>query len=661
MNKLLQKYIPAAFLICNIAVSTACYAIEVVRANFEFQGAIHPVDISLFDTVASGTVSNFLSYVDDSSYDNLLIQRNVPGFVIQAGAYTYDESLNDGSFSYDGNGQYNGGLQLVTPKDSIQNEFKLSNVRGTLAMARLGGQVNSASNQWFINLGNNNSLDSVDEGFTVFGKVLGNGMGTIDLVSGIPAYNLNDDFNSVDIVDFTAIPLVDYTISSTINDIIKNNLVVINSIDRLFKVTDVIDFDDAVVSNTVARNIIIQNYNAAELKIDTSDILSVTAPFTVINNPCQNATLLLNDQCTIQIEFNPASTGYFADSFNIEILTYGYTFPVTLKTPAPEISASPDTINFGVQPIYDPAENPTQTVIQINNSGDRTLNISAVTFNTQTPDEFQLIDNCTAANINNNFTPGEIPAGGFCILVINFKPADLSEKSGVISIISDDPVNNQLDLQVTGGASSDNDGIKNSIENAAPNNGDGNNDGIPDRLQNTVVSFPNINNTYTTLVTNDSVSFSNVKSVQLSTIGKLPDGVLLENEAFAFELTGFPVGSIAEFGLILPSGNSPANIYSYGSTPDNNSTHWYTLEKNSIPGAIMFGNAPLLNSSGNSINRNMTMVRISDGGYGDSDLQVNGRILFVGGPEISSQTPTSSGTTLWMLFLIPLSIIIYRR
>jgi len=661
MKPLLQKTISTTFLVCNIAVSTACYAIEVVRANFEFQGVIHPVDISLFDTVASGTVSNFLSYVDDNLYDNLLIQRNVPGFVIQAGAYTYDENLNGGSFSYDGNGQYNGGLQLVTTKEPILNEFKLSNTRGTLAMARLGGQINSASNQWFINLGNNTNLDTVDEGFTVFGKVLGSGMDTVDLISNIPVENLNDDFNSVDIVDFAAIPLVDYTISSTINDIVKSNLVIINSIDRLFKITDVIDFDDAVVGTTVARNIIIQNYNTAELKIDTSDILSVTAPFTVINNTCQNTTIPLNNQCTIQIEFSPASTGYFADSFNIEILTYGYTFPVALKTPASEISASPDTVNFGVQPVYDPAENPAQTIIRINNEGERTLNISAITFNTQTPDEFQFIDNCTTPNVNNNFTPGAIPAAGFCILVVNFKPADLSEKSGVISIISDDPVNSQLDIQVTGGASSDNDGINNSIENAVPNNGDGNNDGIPDQLQNTVVSFPNTNNTYTTLVTDDNASFTNVRSVQLSTIEKLPEGILLENEAFTFELSGFPVGSIAEFGLILPSGNSPANIYSYGSTPDNNSPHWYTLEKNSIPGVIMFGNAPLLNSSGNSINRNITMVRISDGGYGDSDLQVNGKILFVGGPEINSQTSTGSGTTLWMLFLIPLSIMIYRR
>lgn len=656
MKPLTNFSITTALVICSIAISSAVYATEVIRANFEFQGNNYPIDISLFETVASGTVSNFLIYVDDGSYDNLLIQRNVPGFVIQAGAYTYDENLNDGSFSYDGNGQYNGGLQLVTTKGSIMNEFNLSNTRGTLAMARVGGQINSASNQWFINLDDNSSLDTVDEGFTVFGKVLGNGMNSIDLISNTPVYNLSNEM--IDIVDFASIPLDGYTDSSTINDISKSNLVIINSVNRLFKITDTIDFGDAVAGTPITRNIKIQNYDTAELQIGTIDTSSLAAPFSVTVNPCQNITLQLGQTCFVEVEFSPVSDGVYADSIDIEIANYGYTFPVLLKTPIPEIVASPDIVEFGVHPVYDPLQNPAQVVIYINNKGVRTLNISSITFNTQTLDEFSLIDNCTE---NSAHPPGTVPPDKFCILVVNFKPADLSEKSGVISIISDDPINSQLDIQVTGGASSDDDGINNSIEDAAPNDGDGNNDVIPDRLQNNVVSFPNTNNTYTTLVTNEYILFTNVKAVQLSTIEKLPDGKSLENEAFTFELSGIPVGSIAEFGLILPEGNSPTNIYSYGPTPDNNTPHWYTLEKNTIPGVMIFGNAPLLDSSGNSINRNITTVRISDGGFGDSDLQVNGKILFVGGPEINNQTSSSSGVMFWMLFLAPILIVAYRR
>jgi hypothetical protein len=39
-------------------------------------------------------------------------------------------------------------------------------------MARVGGVTNSANSQWFFNLANNSSLDRVDGGFTVFGRVI---------------------------------------------------------------------------------------------------------------------------------------------------------------------------------------------------------------------------------------------------------------------------------------------------------------------------------------------------------------------------------------------------------------------------------------------------------------------------------------------------------
>jgi cyclophilin family peptidyl-prolyl cis-trans isomerase len=49
---------------------------------------------------------------------------------------------------------------------------KFSNVYGTIAMARVGSDTNSASHDWFFNLKDNVSLDTQAGGYTVFGRTL---------------------------------------------------------------------------------------------------------------------------------------------------------------------------------------------------------------------------------------------------------------------------------------------------------------------------------------------------------------------------------------------------------------------------------------------------------------------------------------------------------
>lgn len=655
MLKAIRYFMLSLTFAFSILFSFYCYGIEVVRANFIFQGVDHPVDMSLFDAVATGTVENFLSYADDGSYNNLIINRSVPGFIIQTGAYTFDPRYGDGTFSYASNNTFNGGLQPVPTKGNIINEFKLSNLRGTLAMAKIGGQTDSASSQWFINLTDSDFLDTTNGGFTVFGELLGNGMDSIDTIATVSTYDLSSelDLNSA----FISVPLVDYITRSVISEISNSNLIKINSVDRLFLIIDILDFGDAVANIATSDNIVIYNHNAMALQIGTIDTSSVSSPFTV--TPCSNKLLQQYETCTIQVEFKPTTSGFFVNNFNVEILTYGYTFPITIKTPSPEISLSLDTIAFGAQPVYDPANgSPKQSVIYINNDGDRTLNISSLLFESLSPNEFELIDNCTTTS--SRYTPGAIPPDGFCILVLNFKPSDLFEKSAVITIVSNDPVNGTLTIPVTGGASTDNDGIDNSIEDAAPNNGDNNNDDLPDRLQNNVTSFLNPNGTYTTLITDSNLSFTKVKLIPISELAPLPESNTLENEAFSLELSGFPVGSIAQFGLILPERISTTRIHAFGPTSDNNTQHWYTLDNNTSPGVTVIGNARLTSPSGIGVNRNVSIMQIVDGGYGDSDLLANGKIVFVGGAETISTIADKSGSVLWIL-LAMFTILIFRK
>ena len=75
--------------------------------------------------------------------------------------------------------------QTNTP---IKNEAnnKLSNKRGTIAMARTG-VIDSATSQFFINTVDNNMLDYKDDlnyGYAVFGEVI-SGMDTVDKISQV--------------------------------------------------------------------------------------------------------------------------------------------------------------------------------------------------------------------------------------------------------------------------------------------------------------------------------------------------------------------------------------------------------------------------------------------------------------------------------------------
>ncbi|MDB9447155.1 peptidylprolyl isomerase [Anabaena sp. CS-542/02] len=138
------------------------------------------IKVVLFDQEGLGapkTVQNFQNYVNSGSYENTIIHRSNPNFVIQGGGFTVD-NLN---------------LGIVPTNTPVENEFspQRSNVRGTIAMAKLGNNPNSATSQWFFNLEDNSSnLNNQNGGFTVFGQVSSsNDLNTIDAIAAVPVYN----------------------------------------------------------------------------------------------------------------------------------------------------------------------------------------------------------------------------------------------------------------------------------------------------------------------------------------------------------------------------------------------------------------------------------------------------------------------------------------
>jgi cyclophilin family peptidyl-prolyl cis-trans isomerase len=118
------------------------------------------------------TVANFLAYVESGQYDGTIFHRVMPGFMIQGGGLTPDM------------------VQKPT-KAPIKNEADngLKNLRGTIAMGRTP-IVDSATNQFFINLVDNPHLDFTAAttrgwGYAVFGRVTA-GMETVDAIAAVP-------------------------------------------------------------------------------------------------------------------------------------------------------------------------------------------------------------------------------------------------------------------------------------------------------------------------------------------------------------------------------------------------------------------------------------------------------------------------------------------
>jgi cyclophilin family peptidyl-prolyl cis-trans isomerase len=155
--------------------------------------------IELFDDATPVTVQNFLNYVTSGRYNNTLIHRAMSNFVVQAGGYGADSgTLAAASYTIDGSPAGLGTYTLpryshITQDAQIVNEFATSprdangkvNTRGTLAMAKLGSGPNTATSEWFVNLGDNSAnLDAQNGGFTTFARVLGNGMDVFDSLLG---------------------------------------------------------------------------------------------------------------------------------------------------------------------------------------------------------------------------------------------------------------------------------------------------------------------------------------------------------------------------------------------------------------------------------------------------------------------------------------------
>jgi cyclophilin family peptidyl-prolyl cis-trans isomerase len=222
---------------------------DIVNSLVRFNTSEGAIEVELFDRQTPLTVANFLNYVTRGDYTSSIFHRLVSGFVLQGGGFRF-VSTPTGST-----------LPAVATDPPVLNEPGISNLRGTIAMAKLGGDPNSATSQWFFNLGDNSAnLDNQNGGFTVFGQVT-TGQDVIDRLAEYVIRNQGGVFNEI--------PMQNYNGSNFPTDTVFSNFAGINNI-NLIRRSDRLTFsvvandNPGLVTASVAGNNLTLTYAAGQ-------------------------------------------------------------------------------------------------------------------------------------------------------------------------------------------------------------------------------------------------------------------------------------------------------------------------------------------------------------------------------------------------------------
>lgn len=163
-----MTYLPKIVKASLLATALSCAAIGPAFAQtVKFATSEGDIVVQLDAAKAPKTVENFIQYVKSGHYNGTVFHRVIKTFMIQGGGMTPDMKE-----------------KATRAPIPLESRNGLSNVRGTLAMARTS-IPDSATSQFFINVKDNNFLDAAQSpdgnGYAVFGKVV-QGMDVVDKI-----------------------------------------------------------------------------------------------------------------------------------------------------------------------------------------------------------------------------------------------------------------------------------------------------------------------------------------------------------------------------------------------------------------------------------------------------------------------------------------------
>lgn len=155
----------------------------------QFDTVLGKFNVELRADAAPRHVANFLNYVQNGAYTNVIFHRGA----------RWDGAAGTADIVQGGYGRLVGTqISTVSIFAPVALEYNLPNERGTIAAARTAN-VNSATSQWFFNVSDNTTIlgQGNGGGYSVFGRVLGTGMTVVDAFAAVPRYNVTSQLGSV--------------------------------------------------------------------------------------------------------------------------------------------------------------------------------------------------------------------------------------------------------------------------------------------------------------------------------------------------------------------------------------------------------------------------------------------------------------------------------
>ncbi|MDB6174247.1 MAG: peptidyl-prolyl cis-trans isomerase cyclophilin type [Chthoniobacteraceae bacterium] len=382
-----------------------------VRVSVRLGATIKTFDIALFDQEKPITVTNFLAYLNAGRFDSNFFHRSVAGFVVQGGGFAWSSANN---------------VVSVPTFEKIKNEPGISNLRGTVAMAKLGGDPDSATSQWFVNLADNSgNLDAQNGGFTVFGRVLGTGMTLVDEIAALPVYNAGSPFDSL--------PLKGYT---------SGSITRVYTVETNTALVPTLSFS-AVSSNP---SLVGASMTGTTLRLTpgaSSGTTTITVSATDLDGAIKEVALTINVLAQ--------SAGWHAEKgpdgeFNLFSLDRADSSPL-IENPVP--------VHWG--PVF--LNTPSTRNFTITNKGPAALASFSITRAGSNPDDFA---------ITSDAGPSTLAGGASTTFTVVFTPSAIGPRSALLHLTSSDPNEASLDIAVSGTGTSPDDVIPPTLSPASP-------------------------------------------------------------------------------------------------------------------------------------------------------------------------------------------------